>query len=206
MPVTVDKLLGKVLLHAHKEADISDLDKFALTQDTRANILATTPTTDVLAFATDSHEFFLYDTTNSTWRIAPLELESESSGIDMGAYTASGLGVSDRAGYYKDAITDKTLHNIVLKGSSRTVVGGLRIDTTQDPDTFEIYLGDAWQTILYDLTVEDNEFEHTPLSEEIDVWSGNSNLLGLNGVPIIQEYKVSMGAYPAPRIISGGTF
>jgi hypothetical protein len=40
----------------------------------------------------------------------------------------------------------------------------------------------------------------------IEVNSGNSDNLGLNGLPIVQNYKVSMGAYPIPLEIDGGTF
>jgi hypothetical protein len=33
-----------------------------------------------------------------------------------------------------------------------------------------------------------------------------SNEVGLNGRPVINEYDISMGAYPPCRIIFGGTF
>jgi hypothetical protein len=40
----------------------------------------------------------------------------------------------------------------------------------------------------------------------INIFSGNSVMLGLNGRPIIQGYRVSLGCFPPPQIISGGTF
>lgn len=170
-----------------------------LNTDTKANILATTPENGQVAYATDVERFYVYD--GSDWQESAVHFSVRSDKKNMG-YEQDESG----KGYGDDYITDKNLHNIALRGNNRTVVGALRIDVTQDPDTFEIYLSDDWQTILYDLTVENDEFEHTPLSETIDVWSGNSNLVGLSGLPIVQEYKVSMGAYPVPRTISGGTF
>ena len=95
---------------------------------------------------------------------------------------------------------------MLIGGNARTENGGIRVDVENDPDTFEIYLRDMWNTIIYDLTVDDGDFRHAPLSEEIYIWRGNSVLVGLNGVPIVQEYTASMGAYPADPVLDGGTF
>jgi len=177
-----------------------------LTVETRANILALTPTKSGIAYATDTNEFLLWDDDNSEWRVASLELQIELPAPDMGAMIPGGLGLTDKAGYYTDAITDKTLSNILLGGNARTENGGLRIDVTQDPDTLEVYLRGAWQSIIYDFTTEYDDLRHTPLDEQIHVQSGNSVSVGLNGLPIVQDYQVSMGANPPPRIVDGGTF
>jgi hypothetical protein len=175
----------------------------AVYTSTRATILAGTPVGAAQAYATDTEEFLVYD--GSAWMVAPLEYNA-ISGIDMGAMIPGGLGLTDLAGYYSDAITDKRLSNVKLGGNALTENGGLRIDVTQDPDTFEIYLRSAWQTILYDLTVEYGDFRHAPISEEIYVWRGDSVAVGLDEQPQVQEYEVSMGAYGGHRILSGGTF
>ena len=121
---------------------------------------------------------------------------------DMGYEQSSSID-----GVTAEYITNKNLHNVAVKGHPATPVNGsFRTDITQDPDTLEIYLRDAWQTIIYDLTVEAGDFRHTPLSEEVYVWRGASVLLGLNDRPIISEYKVSMGAFPSPRVLNGGQF
>jgi len=173
--------------------------------ETKANILAKTPAAGRMAYATDTLEFYLYDGTN--WKVMPLELKTEAAAPDMGVHIGGGLSpTSDKQGYYEEFITDKDFYNITIKGSARTAVGGLRIDTTQDPDLFEVYLRDAWQTIIYDLTTEDGDFRHSPVGEEIYVWRGDSVLLGLNDQPIVQEYNASMGAYPPYRILDGGDF
>lgn len=121
---------------------------------------------------------------------------------DMGYEQSSSID-----GVTKEYITNKTLHSIAVKGHPATPVNGsFRTDITQDPDTLEIYLRSAWQTIIYDLSVDDGDFRHTPLDTEIYVWRGASVLLGLNGKSIVDEYKVSMGAYPPSRVLNGGTF
>lgn len=116
------------------------------------------------------------------------------------------IQTSDKRGYGTDYITDKQLSNVLIGGNARTENGGIRIDVTQDPDTLEIYLRSAWQSIIYDLTTEYGDFRHTPLSEQIYVWRGDSVSVGLNGRSIIQEYGADMGAYPTPEKLYGGSF
>jgi hypothetical protein len=175
------------------------VSSFSVTVDTRANILALAPADPALAYATDTERFYIYDGTS--WRTMDMRWLTDLQAPDMG-YEQD----SPRTGYHEDWITDKTLNNILLGGNARTENGGLRVDSTQDPDTYEIYLRSAWQSILYDLTVENSDFRHTPLAEAIRVWSGMSVALSLSGRPIINEYAVSMGAFSPPRIIDGGTF
>ncbi|MCA9313732.1 hypothetical protein KDA08_05485 [Candidatus Saccharibacteria bacterium] len=169
------------------------------TVDTKANILALTPASPQTAFATDTSEFFVYDGTN--WQVASIGLSEESANPDMG-YTQK----SDKAGYTKTYITDKYLHNVVLQGNAREENGAIRIDVTKEPDTLEVYLRGVWQSILYDLTAENGDFRHTPLTEPFYIWRGDSVAVGLNGQPMFQEYTSSMGAYPPKRIINGGDF
>jgi hypothetical protein len=193
--VHFDSLLAELVRHDHNEVDIIDLS--IITVDTKANILASSATTPAVAFASDTLKFYIAD--GSAWRV--VDLPMLPSGYDMGAETDS-----PRTGYHPDWISDKTLSNIALGGSSSTINGGLRVDVVNDPDTLEAYLRGAWQTIMYDLTVDDGDFRHTPLSEEIYIWRGDSVTVGLNGRSLISEYRVSMGAYPPPRTLYGGTF
>lgn len=171
----------------------------AWTTDTKANILASTPGSTKGAFASDTFEFFVWDGT--TWNQASLELSPITSAPDLG-YEKN----SDRLGYYNDAITDKYLYNTVLQGNARTENGAIRINVANTPDTFEIYLRGAWYTILYDFTTANSDLRHTPIDQQIYVWRGDSVEVGLNGQPVIQEYQVSMGAYPPYKSISCGTF
>lgn len=166
------------------------------TVDTKANILASTATSGLIAFATDTREFFLADGTN--WNVASIELAE--AGLDAGAYQ------SDGKGYYFDAITSKYLYNMVLGGTDREEEGSIGIDTTTNPTTLRIYFNGEWRVIITNFSINtDNELVHFPAQREIDVRSGNSTDLSLSGYPVIQEYQTSAGAYQPPVILSGGT-
>jgi len=177
--------------------------------NTRANILATTPAqSGVLAYTTDTAEFFLYDGTN--WRVAPLELKTENETPDMGAHTTDQLEPSDRAGYYDDAITDKALSNVRIlesaveeEGAIRTTTGGL----------FQVYLNGVWNDVVVNFRLREDsegsyELEHRPIGFDLwyEVMSGNSDQLGLDGRPLVTQYSASMGAYQRDLVIDGGTF
>ena len=167
--------------------------------DDELSVLSMTPDDPTLAFATDTEKKYLWDGTN--WRAQSLRLPIENEAPDMG----SGQD-SDKLGYTKDDITDKKLHNIVIQGSERQENGSLRVDVDKDPNTFEIYLRDEWQTIIYDLTTQTGDFRHTPLDKPVYVWRGDSVEVGANSQPMIQEYKTSMGSHPGYRKLTGRTF
>ena len=183
--------------------------------DTKANILADTPASNKLAFATDTDEFYLYDTNDSEWKVAPLELKADSATPDMGAYDMKqagylGLGVSDHSGYYDDWITDKSLSNIKLLQSVIDEEGSIRTTTS---GVFQVYLNGVWNDVVINFRLrEDNsgayEFEHMPIgfTEWIEIMSGNSDKLDLDGRPMLLQYSSSMGAYQVPLLLEGGQF
>lgn len=174
--------------------------------DTLEDILQIAPDEGLLAFATTVSDTNLtrvdrfYVADGSDWKETPLKLNTRSS-FDMGINPVTPL-----SGYGEDYLTDKVLHTVAIGINHDPRNGSLQVNETEDPDTLEVYLRDRWNTIIYDLTTADGDFRHTPLSEEIYVWSGNSVSTGLNGLPIVQQYQVSMGAYPHPVQVSGGTF
>jgi len=172
-----------------------------ITRDTLANILALSPSAGDWAYATDAERLYFYDGTN--WLESPIEFNTRTA-PDMG-YMGQAPDSSQR-GYGKDYVTDKQLSNTLIGGNVRTENGAIRVDVTQTPDTFEIYLRDQWNTIIYDYTTANSDLRHTPVGQAIYVWRGDSVLLGLNGQPVVQEYSVSMGAYPPYRTLNAGTF
>lgn len=170
--------------------------------DTEANILASTEDVGKIALSTDIGKQRLFlSLGGGSWMVSPFDLVAKPQNPDMG-YEKN----SSRIGYGTDYITDKRLSNVLIGGNVREENGAIRVDVTQAPDTFEIYLREMWNTIIYDLTIADGDFRHTPIGEQIYVWRGDSVMVGLNGQPVVQEYQVSMGAYPGYRIIDGGTF
>jgi len=176
--------------------------------DTKVNILAKTPAAGRMAYATDTLEFYLYDGTN--WKVMPLELETETSTPDMGAYNADGLGVSDKAGYYKEAITDKDITNSRILSSDRAEEGSIRTTTA---GVFQVYLNSTWNNVVINFVLREDssgvyELEHAPVGFDwyYEVMSGNSDNLGLDGRPIIQQYTSNMGAYQNDLVLDGGDF
>jgi len=212
--VTVDKLLGQPLLHSHSGEDVTsrvgDADTVdgqhasefssAVLIETRANILATDPAVVRIAFATDTKRFYIADGT-AWYQIVPNGAAVDLEAPDMGYITDSA-----RTGYGDGYVTDKKLSNCLIGGNARDENGAIRVDVTKDPDTLEIYLRNMWNTIIYDLTYAYSDFRHTPLGEQVFVWSGTSIANGINGRPIINEYRVSIGAYPSPKTLFGGRF
>jgi len=183
--------------------------------DTKANILATTPSHAKVGLATDTDEFYFYDTNDSGWKVAPLELKADNANPDMGAYDMKqagylGLGVSDHSGYYDDWITDKSLSNIKLLQSVIDEEGSIRTTTS---GVFQVYLNGVWNDVVINFRLrEDNsgayEFEHMPIgfTEWIEIMSGNSDKLDLDGRPMLLQYSSSMGAYQVPLLLEGGQF
>jgi hypothetical protein len=172
----------------------------ALIVDTKANILALNRAIGQLAYATDTYEIYV-STGVTTWKVQPFDFVAEAAAPDMGFMPSS-----SRIGYGDDYITDKSLANVLIGGNARTENGGIRVNVSNDPDTLEVYLRGAWYTIIYDFTTAYGDLRHTPLSEQIYVWRGDSVAVGLNSRPIIQEYEASMGAFPPPRVLYGGAF
>ena len=177
-------------------------------RDTRANILAATPTIKQLAYATDTGEFLFYDGTG--WYAFSIEPSAENSTPDMGAYNPTGLGISDKAGYYHEAITDKDITNSRILGNEREEEGAVRTTTG---GTFQVYLNGVWNDVVINFVMREDsdgtyELEHAPIGYTYyyEVMSGNSDELGLDGKPIFQQYVTSMGCYQPDVQIDGGSF
>lgn len=172
------------------------------TIDSRADLLASTPDNPVLALATDTLEMFLWD--GSAWYVAPLELIQQANAIDMGLTPP--MVTNDRAGYSADYITDKTIYNSAIGGNSNTDEGSVRTSS----GVLQAYLNGTWADVVTGFRFREDsagyyELEHKPVGFTwwLEVMSGNSDDLGLNGLPLAQQYRVSMGAYPVHEQIVG---
>jgi len=182
-------------------AKIETLGGLEVTIDTRDNLLATTPTADAIGFSSDTKRYYVFILADSAWYESPINYGIRS-GVDMG-YEKD----SSTAGYGLTYISNKDIANCRIGSNDRNVERAIRV-VNSSPPTFEIYMDGAWHTILYDFTMESGDLQHTPFSstEEIRVLSGNSVSVGLNGRPDVQGYKRSMGAFPPPVKIFGGTY
>lgn len=123
---------------------------------------------------------------------------------DMGAEQTS-----DLRGYGNDYITDKSMNNVWVGANGRATSGGIRVIS----GVFQIYLNGAWVDVVTNFTMREDAtygytLEHKPIgyTQWIEVMTGQSlNNLGLNGYPITNAYKTSMGAYPFIPQIGGRT-
>lgn len=168
--------------------------------DTEENLLSSTPDGSGYVIATDTLRGLYYNADNTQWYITSIPLSTELANPDAG-YTQD----SDKRGYGDDYIYGKRLYAASLGDyTDIPVPGAIKVTHTSSPPLYQIFLRGKWNTLFYDLTMERGEFEHVPANYPIDVRSGNSNTTGLNGQPIIREYKVDAGAYPRPVIIDGG--
>ena len=111
--------------------------------------------------------------------------------------------------FRSDYISDKRLSHVLVGDNTREEEGAIR---TKD-GFYQIYLNGKWNDIVINFVFREDgsstyELEHTPVGFDtaFEVMSGNSNMLGIDGKPIYNQYKTSMGAYQPDIIISGGTF
>lgn len=166
--------------------------------DTKASILASTPAEPTLAFSTDTKEEFIHDGVG--WYKASIRLSSDSSSPDSGW-----LQDSDKQGYGDDYIHEKRAYNFSIGDFiGQPYNGALKVDHSTSPATFELYVRNRWYKIVYDINMDAGELRHTPVNNDIRVWSGNSILEGLNNIPVTQQYRTEAGAYPRPTLVSAG--
>ncbi len=190
-----------VMLTVLKE-DLTALS--GITVSTADSIVASTPASTVEAYASDIGQFFVWD--GSRWLIDSSYFTVQPDAHDLGY-----IPYSNHIGYGTDYITEKLLANCTIGyGSGAAAEGQLRLTPLTGP--VELYFGGVWNTIvtlaggLRQVSAEKYALEGIPIGHQLKIFSGDSELLGLNGLPIVQGYWVSMGAYPVQQIISGGTF
>jgi len=174
----------------------------SITIDTRANLLASTPAQATAALASDTLEPMLWD--GAAWYVAPLELIEQANAVDMGLQPP--MVQNDRSGYSATYITDKTIYNSAIGGNANEDEGSVRTSS----GVLQAYLNGTWADVVTGFRFREDsagyyELEHKPVGFTwwLEVMSGNSDDLGLNGLPLVQQYRVSMGAYPVHEQIQG---
>jgi len=180
----------------------NDHPQYVLVNSTRSAILASSPTIRTVALSTDTLEMFVWN--GIAWHVAPLELIEQGNTVDMGLLYP--MVQNDRAGYTADYITDKTIYNSAIGGNANTDEGSIRVSG----GTYQVYLSGTWNDVVtgFRFREDDNgayELEHRPIGFDwwVEVMSGNSDELGLNGLPLAQQYSVSMGAFPVHQQVVG---
>jgi hypothetical protein len=142
---------------------------------------------------------------SGTWLIDSSYFSAVNDNYNLGADQNSNL-----LGYAPTYVTDKDIVNCTIGfgGNGLYSEGEIR----HDPNAFitQIYQDGAWATFamgnLRQIAAENYALEAMPLTNWIQVFNGDSEVLGLNGLPIVQGYTVSMGCYPVQQILNGGSF
>ena len=177
-------------------------------QDTLRNILVNdTPVTGQLAWATDYN--VLLAAFGSVWYVDSSYLTLKPSNPDVGLFA-----YNNRIGYAPTYITDKEIDNCNLGGNSTTTAGGLRYNATGVAGTspsVQAYFSGQWNNLVANLNLIEagGILEQSPpvgYTQTYQVFSGNSTALGLNGIPLVQGYVASLGAYPPLADVSAGAF
>lgn len=196
---TFDHLLGALVFHTHTEIPATVM------QDTRVNILALSAATVRFAVATDQPDLYggyeVWFANGSNWYRFPARLYVWTA-PDMGKYQDS-----EPNGYGAADITDKRLSNVSLGNNVDVKDGAIQFNSTSLQ--FQIYKSGAWRDVLIGISLSeasDGHLQHVPTGFVLtyDIFSGNSERVGLSGLPIVQQHNVSMGAYPNPQIVDGG--
>jgi hypothetical protein len=170
--------------------------------DTKANILAADAADYDFGIATDTMRLYLSD--GSAWYESPLTFNTQVAAPNMGAEQNEG-----RSGYGDDYITDKRLAHVLIGSNERDEAGAIRVVD----GTFQIYANGTWNDVVINFRFREDsagayELEHKPIGFDYwyEIMSGNSDQLGIDGRPIVQQYATSMGAYQNRLIVDGGTF
>ena len=156
-----------------------------------------------MAYATDTNEFFIFNGTQ--WQKIPFVLVADSATPDMG-----NIQTSSRIGLSTDYITDKAIAHCKIGSNDNLTEGSIRYDQPN----FQIYRNGAWINITVDVATRLDEVygyvvEYIPAgyTKYYELMSGNSSsIITLSGLPMVQGYKASMGAYSLPQVVDGGTF
>lgn len=138
-----------------------------------------------------------------------LTVEGDFVNQDLNSLDMGYSNIHDNRGYNEEYITDKTIYNAKIGWSIFDEEGSIR---TFD-GLLEIFLNSVWNDVVVNFRFRENAdnsyaLEHSPIgfNEYYEVYSGNSVEKGLNGLPLIQNYVSSMGAYPVPLELDGGIF
>ena len=163
-----------------------------------------TPDTPTLQSVTDAG-----NTTTNSIQAGGLTVTGKFKNYDEATPDLGTKQDSDLRGYGDKYISNKTIAYSRISSAAFNEEGAIRIKD----NVFQAYIGSEWQDVVTNFRFREDEngnfeLEHKPIGFTgwIEVNSGNSDLPGLNGLPITQNYATSMGAYPVPLTLDGGIF
>ena len=161
---------------------------------------------------------FKYDPDTNTLEIRNVVIKGDLVHNDTDLPDMGMLQTSDKRGYTKKYITDKKIIHSYLGINNNTIDGGLRYSPASDNDSglgeAQLYSEGVWNTFLTGIMIVINrlnpfhpDIEFTNITPwTLSLIDGNSNVKGVNGLPLVQNMQTDMGAYPSPVLSDGGTF
>jgi hypothetical protein len=177
---------------------------------------------DSVGSATEGSIFFAgsggilaQDNTNLKYTDADDQLHAENVHVngDFSNYDSTNPDMgfsqnSDKRGYGNDYISEKDLNYCTIGFNDNTVDGNIR---TSAAGKLEFYTSGSYGEVVVGFKFRETNdgefsFQHQPggFDSWIDIATGNSENVGLNGLPVTQAYQTSMGAYPVRDSIFGG--
>jgi hypothetical protein len=153
--------------------------------------------------ATDVNRLYFWD--GVEWHEGPIAFTATIANPDIGAEQDSSL-----QGYGPDYVDSKVLTRVKFGDAANDEAGAVRYNATDL--SFQVYSAGVWNDVVigFRFREDDDEYEleHRPIGFDLwyEVMSGNSDILGIDGRPLIQQYSSSMGAYQRDLQIDGGTF
>ena len=164
------------------------------------------PTSGAVAWATDYEVLLVGNGTN--WYVDSSYLTLQPQSPDPGVYA-----YSNRLGYGQTYLSNKEINHSTVGWNQYAKPGAIRYNPTGLGGTspsFQVYFSGAWNNLVANLNLSENSavLEQQPVGYVLtyDVYSGNADELGNNGLPLVQGYQATPGAYPLKLAVDGGSF
>ena len=162
-------------------------------------------------FTSDTKHEYIDNGTESYFHPIPLVEDTLGTGSNAGVFQ----GMPTR--YNDEYITNMQLLNCglsapVINSTGEAAENMMKTEkTSSGASQLQFYTNNRWLGILTGVSLqEDNNFrlEFQPFGTDfwIEAHTGNSNSLGTNGRPIIQEYNQDTGPNPVRRVYSGANY
>jgi hypothetical protein len=176
-----------------------------------ADILATTPTSRQVRFATDAQTSLLWD--GSQWWVGSEFFAVRSSAPDIGIYPAN-----NTAGFGQDYLSGRRLSNCRVGSWESTPTaqdrGAVRNYSDSSTGKTEIALWDesalAWRRLVAGILLANDPTTRALYSYDylypVNLFTGQSDWTDPDGVPMIQDGMTSVGAYQTTTLVTDGTF
>jgi len=188
------------------DTERADLDN--IVQDTKANILSSTPDVVTTGLSTDTHQVYLFDGT--VRKAMPWYRQPTRGAKDIGVEQGSALD-----GYWLEYITNKRISNCSIGENSDPERWSIRVTNAAilDKDIAQFYINWWWKTALTGVNIQTDDTEN-PVDIEVtdfepynlSLITGNSDVTDPDWVPMVQNMKMDIGIYQTPLVISWWTF